>query len=57
LTNNTFEEKKDHQTYYQGIIHYYSETGMDYEPWSRQFNMHFGYFKFGMNPFNREAKC
>jgi len=55
LTNNTFVEKQDHQTYYQGIIQYYSEAGMDYEPWSRQFNMHFGYFKFGMNPFNREA--
>ncbi len=41
--------------YKQGIIDYYSEAGMDYEPWSRRFNMHFGYFRLGVNPFNREA--
>ena len=46
---------KDHQKYHQSIIQYYSEAGMDYEPWSRQFNMHFGYFRVGLNPFNREA--
>jgi len=55
LAEGTFEEKHDHGKYYQGIIQYYSEAGMDYEPWSRQFNMHFGYYKIGMNPFNREA--
>lgn len=42
-------------SYRQGIIDYYSEAGMDYEPWSRRFNMHFGYFRWGVNPFNREA--
>ena len=41
-------------TYQKGIIEYYSETGMDYEPWSRRFNMHFGYYRWGLNPFNRE---
>lgn len=41
--------------YRQDIIDYYSEAGMDYEPWSRRFNMHFGYFRWGINPFNREA--
>ncbi|MEL8056596.1 MAG: methyltransferase domain-containing protein [Pseudomonadota bacterium] len=40
--------------YFQGIIDYYSEAGMDYEPWSRRFNMHFGYYRWGLNPFNRE---
>ncbi|MEL7231928.1 MAG: hypothetical protein AAGJ85_05400, partial [Pseudomonadota bacterium] len=40
--------------YTQGIIEYYSEAGMDYEPWSRRFNMHFGYYRWGLNPFNRE---
>lgn len=40
--------------YRQGIIEYYSEAGMDYEPWSRRFNMHFGYFRWGLNPFDRE---
>ena len=41
--------------YVQGIIQYYSEAGMDYQPWSRRLNMHFGYFRFGLNPFNRES--
>jgi ubiquinone/menaquinone biosynthesis C-methylase UbiE len=41
--------------YQQGIIDYYSEAGMDYKPWSQRFNMHFGYFRWGVNPFNREA--
>ena len=40
--------------YQQGIIDYYSEAGMDYEPWSRRFNMHFGYYRWGLNPFDRE---
>ena len=41
--------------YRRGIIRYYSEAGMDYEPWSRGFNMHFGYFRPGLNPFDRES--
>ena len=41
--------------YRRGIIRYYSEAGMDYEPWSRSFNMHFGYFRPGLNPFDRES--
>ncbi|MEM7660843.1 MAG: methyltransferase domain-containing protein [Pseudomonadota bacterium] len=42
------------QAYQQGIIEYYSEAGMDYEPWSRRLNMHFGYYRWGLNPFDRE---
>ena len=34
---------------------YYEEAGPDYAAWSRRFNMHFGFFHRGMNPFNREA--
>ncbi|MBC8869677.1 MAG: methyltransferase domain-containing protein [Planctomycetes bacterium] len=33
------------------VVRYYCETGQDYEAWSRKFNMHFGYFRLGMNPF------
>jgi ubiquinone/menaquinone biosynthesis C-methylase UbiE len=33
---------------------YYEEAGPDYAAWSPHFNMHFGYFRRGMNPFNRE---
>lgn len=34
---------------------YYEEAGPDYAAWSSSFNMHFGFFRAGMNPFNREA--
>jgi MPBQ/MSBQ methyltransferase len=34
---------------------YYEEAGPDYAAWSPNFNMHFGYFRWGMNPFRREA--
>lgn len=34
---------------------YYSEAGPDYAAWSPAFNMHFGFYRAGMNPFDREA--
>jgi SAM-dependent methyltransferase len=34
---------------------YYCEAGPDYAAWSREFNMHFGYYRTGANPLNREA--
>lgn len=34
---------------------YYEEAGPDYAAWSPNFNMHFGYFQWGMNPLGREA--
>ena len=34
---------------------YYEEAGPDYAAWSPHFNMHFGFFRPGMNPLNREA--
>ena len=34
---------------------YYEEAGPDYAAWSSRFNMHFGFFRWGINPFNREA--
>src|ERR1700756_2185358 len=37
-----------------GLEEYYSEAGPDYAAWSREFNMHFGYYRWGMNPFRRE---
>ncbi len=37
------------------IINYYEKAGPDYYAWSNQYNMHFGYYKPGMNPFSREA--
>ena len=38
-----------------GLNEYFSEAGPDYFAWSHGFNMHFGYFRWGMNPFRREA--
>jgi cyclopropane fatty-acyl-phospholipid synthase-like methyltransferase len=34
---------------------YYQEAGPDYAAWSPEYNMHFGFFRWGMNPLNREA--
>ena len=34
---------------------YYEEAGPDYAAWSPGFNMHFGFFRSGMNPLRREA--
>src|SRR5262249_30119797 len=33
---------------------YYTEAGMDYRAWSRNFNMHFGYYLWPANPFALE---
>lgn len=38
-----------------GLEQYYSEAGPDYAAWSREFNMHFGYYRAGANPFQREG--
>ncbi|MEP4092665.1 methyltransferase domain-containing protein [Reichenbachiella sp.] len=34
---------------------YYEEAGPDYAAWSPGFNMHFGYYNWTLNPFNRES--
>ncbi len=36
------------------VVDYYQDTGMDYAVWSREFNMHFGYWRWGLNPLLRE---
>ena len=38
-----------------GLEQYSSEAGPDYAAWSPGFNMHFGYYRAGANPFRREA--
>jgi ubiquinone/menaquinone biosynthesis C-methylase UbiE len=37
------------------VAGYYTETGVDYELWSRQLNMHFGFWRPGMSLFDRES--
>jgi SAM-dependent methyltransferase len=39
---------------YERLIAYYEEAGPDFGQWSSGFNMHFGFYRFGMNPFRRE---
>ena len=39
---------------YDRLIAYYEGAGPDFEHWSPGFNMHFGYYRRGMNPFRRE---
>lgn len=36
------------------IVRYYSESGRDYGAWSPRFNMHFGYWRRGLNPLRLE---
>lgn len=38
-----------------GLEQYYEEAGPDYAAWSAEFNMHFGYFRAGANPLDREG--
>lgn len=35
------------------VIAYFEGAGLDYYYWDKDFNMHFGYYQLGMNPFNR----
>jgi MPBQ/MSBQ methyltransferase len=42
------------KTHRAEVVTYYEDTGLDYGEWSREFNMHFGYYRFPMNPFKRE---
>jgi MPBQ/MSBQ methyltransferase len=38
-----------------GLEQYYREAGPDYAAWSPEFNMHFGYYRPGANPLDRES--
>lgn len=37
------------------IIEFYEHAGWDYAHWSRALNMHLGFYRRGMNPFDRDA--
>jgi MPBQ/MSBQ methyltransferase len=43
-----------HGSRHEQLIAYYEEAGPDFGEWSPAFNMHFGYYRFGFNPFRRE---
>lgn len=44
----------DLEVNFDDIIEYYSEATDQYAGWGDNFNMHFGYYQCGMNPFNLE---
>jgi MPBQ/MSBQ methyltransferase len=37
------------------VIEFYEEASMDYAHWSHGLNMHIGFYRGGLNPFDREA--
>lgn len=39
---------------HEDVVRYFEGAGPDYAAWSPDFNMHFGWFAAGMNPFRRE---
>lgn len=38
------------------IVRYYTGAGLDYGAWSRDFQMHFGYWRWGLSPLAREGQ-
>lgn len=46
-------EAAHHRT--RNLVDYYTDAGPDYSLWSRRFNMHFGFYRPGMNPLDLEA--
>ncbi|MCH9660618.1 MAG: methyltransferase domain-containing protein [Bacteroidetes bacterium] len=51
----TYKEKKT-STSREDIIHFYDEATSDYSFWSKDLNMHFGYFRWSVtNPFRRDS--
>lgn len=36
------------------VVEFYEEAGVDYEHWSKGFNMHLGFYRRGLNLFDRE---
>lgn len=38
----------------QELTRYYTESGPDYQDWSSNYHMHFGFYRWGLNPLRRE---
>ena len=45
----------DSQRIREQVVAYYTAAALDYRAWSKGFNMHFGFWRSGLNPFRREA--
>ncbi|WP_159018459.1 methyltransferase domain-containing protein [Algibacter sp. L3A6] len=56
MTTATINLEKSPETNRIEMIDFYNEATEDYEFWSKDFNMHFGYFiPFKTNPFKRDS--
>lgn len=52
----TLERKTKTHALQEEIIRFYEKASIDYSHWSKDLNMHFGYFIFGKtNPFRRDS--
>ncbi len=54
LTVSVIADSIEEPTHIRNVKDYYEITGSDYSVWSKQLNMHFGYWAWGTNPFKRE---
>src|SRR5215475_14903306 len=52
---NAKRPSTDLHKHIQEVVKYYTDAGPDYSQWSKQFNMHFGFYRKGMNPFHLEG--
>jgi MPBQ/MSBQ methyltransferase len=51
----TQRQPAESQSHESKVIDYYSSATAGYQDWSRNINMHFGYYQWGMNPFDLET--
>jgi len=50
-----FEREADALSSAKQITRFYEEAGTDFTHWSRELNIHLGLYRWGMNPFDRDA--
>lgn len=55
LALRSIEPSQEEKNKNERLKAYYEEAGPDYAAWSPGFNMHFGYYDWTINPFNRES--
>ncbi|MFD0964777.1 class I SAM-dependent methyltransferase [Pseudofulvibacter geojedonensis] len=53
--SNYFKKILSSKTNKEKVIDFYNEATEDYEFWSKDFNMHFGYYTLKTNPFKRDT--
>ena len=54
MTSSTVEEAKKQPAVTQPISDYYDDTLVDYQAWSKEGYLHFGYWRPWLNPFRRK---